>query len=214
MPRTRLEREMDTIRDNLQEMGLLISRDITDAMNSLERRDVDLAENVIKDDKRINDLYSDLKERCIQTIALHQPVARDLRFLTIAIDVVYNMERIADYADDIAEIVYYVRKCPENMKEIREMGVIAKNITENAYKSFLEKDLELVAVVEKDEELMDEFFEKIFPLLKNFVGEKPEALTFAMNMIMVAKYLERIADHAFNIAQRTRYAVLGDTKSL
>ncbi|OYT53808.1 MAG: phosphate transport system regulatory protein PhoU [Candidatus Altiarchaeales archaeon ex4484_2] len=214
MPRTRLMREIDRIKDDMRKMGILVCKDITDAINALEKKDVVLAENVIEDDKRVNKLYSDLKERCIQAIALHQPVAKDLRFLTITLDVVYNLERIADYSDDIAEIVYFVRKYSVNVDEIMEMGVVANRITENSYKSFLERDLELVEVVGRDEDWMDELFEKIFPILKDLVNDKPENFIFAMNMIMVAKYLERIADHAFNISQRTRYAVLGDTKSI
>ncbi len=214
MPRTRLMGEINRIKDDMKEMGILVCRDITDAMSSLEKKDVVLAKNVIEDDTRVNKLYSDLKERCIQTIALHQPVAKDLRFLTITIDVVYNLERIADYSDDIAEIVYFVRKYPINLEEIMEMGVVANRITENAYRSFLERDLELVDAVGRDEERMDELFGKIFPLLKDLVNEKPGKFIFAMNMIMVAKYLERIADHAFNIAHRTRYAVLGDAESI
>ncbi|MEA1924751.1 MAG: phosphate signaling complex protein PhoU [Candidatus Altiarchaeota archaeon] len=214
MPRTRLMKEIDRIKDDMQEMGILVCRDITDAMNALEKKDVSLAKKVIEDDVRVNELYSDLKGRCIQAIALHQPVAKDLRFLTITIDVVYNLERIADYADDIAEIVYFVRKYSDNVDEIKQMGTVANRITENAYISFLKRDLELVGAVGIDEDKMDELFEKIFPILKDLVNEKPESFIYAMNMIMVAKYLERIADHAFNIAQRTRYAVLGDTKSI
>ncbi len=214
MPRTRLEKELRKIDESVKEMGMLVCRDLHDAMEALSNRDAHLAEETIKDDERINRMYSDLKELCVQTIALHQPVARDLRFIALTMDVAYNLERIADYADDIAGHVEHVSNYSTNLPEIEEMGVIASRITENACKSFLERDTDKEKDIMKDEERMDELFKEIFPSLMELVEKKPEKFILALNMVLVAKYLERIADHAVNIENRTKYVVLGDVESI
>lgn len=214
MPRTKLDEELKNLRDGLKEMNNLVCRDIHDAVNALKNGDTVLAESVVREDKRIDGLYSELKEKSIQTIALHQPVAKDLRYISITIDVVYNLERIADYADDIALIVEFVKDEDVDLEFIDEMSGVAIEITEKATNAYVNLDTSKHDEIKELEDRMDELFSRTFPILKKLVRENRETSIYAMNMVLVAKYLERIADHAMNIDNRIQYAVKGKPKYL
>ena len=176
----------------------------------------------------MNELYAEIKERCIQTIALQQPVARDLRFISISMDVATNLERIGDYAVDIAKNVGYILyespKISEeyskrvlklidvnngNKNPILDMGEMAADMVSKAGPAFIYKDTKKIEEIHKLEDQVDCLFAKVFRTLENIPRKDSEGVSFALNIILTARYLERIADHSVNIANRTFYAMKG-----
>jgi len=228
MPRKKLDFQMNTIKDDILKMTDLVDEQLRDSMKALSNLDSKLACEVIEKDKATNELYAEIKERCIQTIALQQPVARDLRFISISMDVATNLERIGDYAVDIAKNVGYIlTESPHISEEFHdnvlqlidgdgsrknlmiEMGEIASSMVKIAGPAFINKDSKRIEEVHKLEDEVDALFAKIFRRLEDISRKDSEGVSFALNIILTARYLERIADHSVNIANRTFYAMKG-----
>lgn len=197
-------------------------------MIALSNLDSNLAKEVIEKDKVTNEFYTEIKERCIQTIALQQPVAKDLRFISISMDVASNLERIGDYAVDIAKNVGYIlTESPQISEEfdrkvlklidggdgnknlILEMGEIVASMAEKAGPAFINRDTKAIDEIHKLEEEADRLFGKVFRKLEDISRKDAEGVSFALNIILTARYLERIGDHSINITKRTFYAMKG-----
>ncbi len=214
MPRKALDRQMDKIRRDILEMSELVSSAVSKAMTALENEDKKLANEVIIGDDLIDNYYTHIKRRSIQTIALQQPVAKDLRFISISLDVAYNIERIGDYARDIAETLEYMNKGYFMLDEISEMGKIAAQMSKDATDAFVNGDISKIDGIRKREDRVDELYGSIFPILKNIIKDKCEKCPNALNLILIAKFIERIADHSINIANRAMYEISGEEKYL
>jgi len=213
MPRSRLDRELGKLRRDLEAMGELVQKVLKDAILALKNRDMELSSKIIKvDEEETNVLYRDIEERCIHTIALHQPVAGDLRFISTTMNVASNLERIGDYSKDIAMIIpFIVNEKPENEEKIlEEMAEIAERMTKDAIDAFINKDKDKVNEVNINENKVDALYGSIFPKLKEMVKVNCDKMPIALNLLLIAKYLERIADHSVNIANRTMYAIKGN----
>ncbi len=213
MPRSRLDRELEKLRRDLKVMGGLVQSALRDAILALKNRDMELSSKIIKvDEEETNVLYRDIEERCIHTIALHQPVAGDLRFISTTMNVASNLERIGDYSKDIAMIIpFIVNEKPENEEKIlEEMAEIAERMTKDAIDAFINKDKDKVNEVNINENKVDALYGSIFPKLKEMVKVNCDKMPMALNLLLIAKYLERIADHSVNIANRTMYAIKGN----
>jgi phosphate transport system protein len=205
-------------------MTKLADEQLKNAMISLDTMDGALAKEVLQKDKPVNELYIEVKERCIQTIALQQPVARDLRFISLSMDVASNIERIGDYALDIAKNVDYVlmeppevsgkfkdyvedllaNKGKENL--IQHMGSIAVEMVKLATDIYINDDEKQIKELMKLEDEVDNMFGEVFKRLNASPRKDVKEITFALNLILIARHLERIADHALNIANRSIYA--------
>jgi phosphate transport system protein len=162
-------------------------------------------------------IYREIEERCIHTIALHQPVAGDLRFISTTMNVASNLERIGDYSKDIAMIVPFIVNEPVSGDEenvLWEMGKIARKMTKDSIDAFINKDLDKVDEVNACEETIDALYCSVFLKLKEMLRTNSERVPLALNLLLVARYLERIGDHSVNIANRTMYAVKGKGKYL
>ncbi len=212
MPRKALDRQMRKIREDTVEMAELVSNSLKKAMIALENRDEKLAKEVKVGDELVNSLYVYIKRRAIQTIALHQPVAGDLRFISITLDVAKELERVGDYAVDIAKTVSFMEDAFK-MDEISEMGRIAREMPIDAIDAFVHNDAEKRQFILEKEDKVNELYASIFPKLVKQTCEKGKCRC-ALNMVLVGKYLERIADHSVNVANRMMYAVSGKEKYL
>lgn len=218
MPRRKFNQELEKLRRDLEAMSELVQKALKDAMLALKNRDMELSSKVIKlDNEETNLIYREIEERCIYTIALHQPVAGDLRFISTTMNVASNLERIGDYSKDIAMIVPFIvnEGYSENEEKLlKEMSEIAKKMIRDAMDAFIDKDKDKVNEVNISEEKVDSLYENIFPKLKEMVKKNPEKISLSLNLLLVARYLERIADHAVNIADRTMYAIKGNGEYL
>jgi len=214
MPRKALDRQMDKIRRDILEMSELVSNAVSKAMTALENKDKKLANEVIIGDELINNYYTHIKRRSIQTIALQQPVAKDLRFISISLDVAYNLERIGDYAKDIAQSLEYMNRGYFMLDEISEMGRISSQMSKDSAYAFVNEDRGKIDRILKKEDRVDELYASVFPILKNVIEEKCENCPNALNLILIAKFIERIADHSVNIANRAMYEISGEEEYL
>lgn len=214
MPRKALDRQIDKIRRDILEMSELVSSAVLKAITALENNDKKLANEVIIGDELIDNYYTHIKKRGIQTIALHQPVAKDLRFISISLDVAYNLERIGDYARDIVESLDYMKKRYFVLDEISEMGKISSQMGRDAADAFVNEDRGKIDEILKKEDRVDELYASIFPILKNAIEEKCEKCPSALNLILIAKFIERIADHSVNIVNRAMYEMSGEEEYL
>ncbi|MBN2251297.1 MAG: phosphate signaling complex protein PhoU [Candidatus Altiarchaeota archaeon] len=228
MPRKKLDFQIKTIKDEIEELTDLVAGQVGDSVKALSKLDEKDAKKVIEDDKKANELYTEIKERCIQTIALQQPVAKDLRFISISMDVATNLERIGDYAADIAKNVGYILSESPHISEefnhkvlklidgekngenlVTGMSKAAMEMVKKAGRAFISQDPEKLKEIEGLEEAVDEYFRRIFRRLEHISRTDAEGVSFALNMILTARYLERIGDHSMNIASRTMYAMKG-----
>ena len=216
MPERKLDRELEKVRNDLKAMSKLVQKSLKDVMVALKNRDMKLSSKVITLDEEINTLYKEIEERCIHTIALHQPVAGDLRFISTTMNVASNLERIGDYSKDIAMIIpFIVNEKSENEEQLlQEMGKIAGKMNKDAINAFINRDMKNVDAVNINEEKVDALYGSIFPKLKEMLKIDCNKVLIALNLLLVAKCLERIGDHSVNIADRTMYAISGKRKYL
>jgi phosphate transport system protein len=227
MPRAKLDFQIDTIKQDILKMTKVVEEQLRDAMKALSHLDRELAQRVIEKDDETNALYGEIKERCIQTIALQQPVAKDLRVISIAMDVASNLERVGDYAVDIAKNVDYILKESPHLSEefnrdvlklidgqgeknlMLEMGEIVARMVKDSGPAFIHEDSKKIEEINRLEDQVDDLFRKIFRRLEDISRKDTEGVSFALNLILTARYLERIADHSVNITKRTCYAMKG-----
>ncbi len=181
------------------------------SIRSLVERDSDLAAKVIEEDKTVNALEVVIDEDCIRLIALRQPRAGDLRFITTAMKIITDIERIGDLAVDISERALELNQEPilKPYIDIPRMSEAAQRMLKEAIDAFVNKDPELALKVCRDDDFIDDLNRQIFRELLTFVMEDPHTISRAVRITYVSKYLERIADHATNIAEMVVYMVKG-----
>lgn len=214
MPRKALDNEMEKIKRDIMEMSELVRNAVSNTMNALEKNDRKLANEVVLGDELINNYHTQIRRRSIQAIALQQPVAKDLRVISISLDVSGNLERIGDYAKDIAEMLEHMNGAYIVPDEITEMGKMTLQMVEAAGEAFVNEKKEKIDAVLRMEEAVDETYESTFPVLKKVACEGGERCTSALNFALIAKFLERIADHSVNIVNRALYGMYGKEKYL
>lgn len=208
---TRFDEELMHLKENVLKMGALVESSIKDSVKSLVERNDELAKSVIERDHQINALDVQIDEDCIRLIALMQPKAGDLRFITTAMKIATDLERMGDNAVNIAERALELNKEPilKPYIDIPHMSQIAQGMTRDALDAFVRKDKKLAMdVIMRDDEVDDLKF-GIFEELISYMIMDPNTAYRAMKITFVAQYLERIADHATNIAEVVIYLVAG-----
>jgi phosphate transport system protein len=205
------ERELQDIRDNLIYLGALTEKAIESAMNALLRRDTDLARKVVAADADIDRLDVELEEKCINVLALRQPAAKDLRFITTAIKINGHLERIGDMAVNIAEKAIILTKEPQLKPyiDLPRMAEIVRSMIKESLDSFVNEDMVIAEKVAFKEDEVDNLNEQIFRELLTFMMEDPRTIHRATIIMQISKNLERIADHAKGIADMVIYLVTG-----
>jgi phosphate transport system protein len=206
------EKELQAIKDGIIYLGALTETAIRKAMKSLSDRDTELARTVIRDDDEIDRLDTDLEERCIKILALRQPTAIDLRFITTAIKITGHLERIGDMAVNIAEKVMLLNEEPQLKPyiDLPRMADLVGGMIKDSLDSFVKSDLEQAEKVRRVEQVIDDLNEQIFRELLTFMMEDSKNIHRALLVMQVSKNMERIADHAKGIADMVTYMVTGE----
>lgn len=206
------EVELQEIKNGLIYIGVLTENAIQNAMKSLSERDSEMAHKVIKDDDEIDKLDAEMEERCIRILALRQPTAIDLRFITTAIKVTGHLERIGDMAVNIAEKAIQLNDEPKLKPyiDLPRMTDLVVEMVNNSLDSFIRYDLNIAEKVRQTEQITDDLNEQIFRELLTFMMEDSKCIHRALLIMHVSKNLERIADHAKGIADMVTYMVTGE----
>jgi len=203
--------ELQHLKEKLLKMGSLVEDAIKYSIQSLVERDNALAERVIEHDRMVNTLDVEIDEESIRLIALRQPKAGDLRFITMAMKITTDLERMGDMAVNIAERALELNQEPilKPYIDIPKMREIAQGMTRDALNAFVRKDKNLAMdVIMRDDEV-DDLKHDVLQELAFFMAQDPSTVFRAMKISFVATYLERIADHATNIAEMVIYLVEG-----
>jgi phosphate transport system protein len=205
------EEELSGLRQRILEMGGLVEKQISNAVRALVDRDVHLADETIRKDHAVNRLDVEIDEVCIRLLALRQPAARDLRFITTALKITTDLERIGDRAVSISERAVELADEPplKPYIDIPRMAEIALAMLRRALDAFVHEDTDVALEVCRSDDEVDKLNGQIFRELLSFMIEDPHTITRAMRILFVSKYLERIADHATNIAEMVIYMVKG-----
>ena len=209
--RNRFDMQLEHLNDELIHMGELCETAINKATNALKEGNLDLATEVIEADARIDQLEKDIESLCLKLLLQQQPVARDLRQISAALKMITDMERIGDQASDIAEIIISERKAERTeIPLIIKMSEAASKMVHDSVVAYVKKDLALSWSVIQYDDVVDELFEENKRDLIQFIFQnKGEGGRHAIDLIMVAKYLERIGDHATNIAEWVEFSITG-----
>lgn len=205
------EEDLASIRDRLVTMGARVEAMVKDSITALEQGSLDIARQVIKRDLEVNRDEVELDEFCLQTIALRQPAAKDLRFITLALKIVTDMERIGDLAVNVGERTLQLADLhPLPLRaEILTMTDLVVNQLHNALQAFVEADTDLATkAIDADDEV-DELYVHLFRELVAHSASNPEELEPALSQLFIGKYLERVGDHATNIAEMVIFMVKG-----
>lgn len=213
--RTRYEKQLEQLNNGMIHMGCLIEKAIESAITALVNQDVELAERVMEHDQEINDQESEIESLCMKLLLCQQPVATDLRNVSAALKMVTDMERIGDQAADIAEISLTFQGQPyiKKLEHIQEMARETTDMVVKSMEAYVERDLNRAqAVINKDDEV-DRLFSCVKHELIELIAQNRSIGEQAADLLMVAKYFERIGDHATNIAEWVIYSITGVHKS-
>lgn len=205
------EKELQEIKNDLIYLGALTEKAIQLAMDSLTERNSDFARKVIAEDDEIDKRDSQLEEKCIRILALRQPTAIDLRFITTAIKITGHLERIGDMAVNIAEKAIELNELSrlKPYVDLPRMASLVNEMIRNSLDAFINENLELTQKVHEHEQVVDDLNEQIFRELLTFMLDDSKTIQRAIYIMQVSKNLERIADHAKGIADMVIYMITG-----
>ena len=214
--RATLDRELKSIQDNLLRMGSLLDAAIQFSLQSLATRNASLARQVVNDDAQINKLRFEIEEQCLDVIATQQPMATDLRTVVAAMNIVSDLERMADHAAGIAKIVIKMGDEPllKPLIDLPRMAEECRAITRKALDSYIQHDVEAAKAMAKHDDVIDNYHEQIFRELLTYMIEDPRTTSRALYLLFASHNLERIGDRAVNIAERVIFMTVGEMKEL
>ena len=210
------EAKMKTLQDKLQYMGSLVEASIARTIEALKTQNLELAQAVIDGDDLIDDLEHEIEEKCLEVIATQQPMAKDLRRVATLFKMINDLERMADYATSIAKITLLIADQPliKPLVDIPRMAILSQKMVKQALDAYVREDVELASVVGKDDDEVDQLFGQIFRELLTIMMENPKTITQATHLLFVGRWLERISDHATNIAEEVVFLVTGERCNL
>jgi len=205
------EKELQEIKNDLIYLGALAEKAIQLAMDSLTQRNSDFARKVIAEDDEIDKRDAQLEEKCIRILALRQPTAIDLRFITTAIKITGHLERIGDMAVNIAEKAIQLNELPrlKPYVDLPRMAILVNEMIRNSLDAFINENLKLTQKVHEHEQVVDDLNEQIFRELLTFMLDDSKTIQRAIFIMQVSKNLERIADHSKGIADMVIYMITG-----
>ncbi|MCI6237209.1 MAG: phosphate signaling complex protein PhoU [Lachnospiraceae bacterium] len=220
--RNRFDAQLLQLNRMLIHMGDLCGIAIENATKALQDGNIQMAYDVMTADAEIDQAERDIERLCLTLLLQQQPVARDLRQISSALKMITDMERIGDQASDIAEIVVSAQLSEAtDFPKIVEMSVEVTHMVEDSIKAFVDKNLELAGNVEARDDVVDMMFDSVKNQLIDYIGENQgQAAHKAIDLVMISKYLERIGDHATNIAEWVTFSITGvheaklDTKKI
>jgi phosphate transport system protein len=201
--------ELEALKQTLLAMGGLVEDQIRRVTTALLERDSGAARDVIERDRQVNAYDVEVDEKCVELLALHQPAAGDLRFITTAMKIVTDLERIGDQAVNIAQRVLELNR-ESQLKpyiDLPRMAERAQRMVKESLDAFVARDTELARQVCAEDGAVDDLNHQIFRELLTFMMEDPKTIPRAIRLILIARFLERVADHATNIAEMVVYMV-------
>jgi phosphate transport system protein len=205
------DKELSDLKENLLLLGGLVEKAINRAITALGERNDELAAAVIANDDAVDNQELKIDELCLQILALRQPAARDLRFITTAIKVNYDLERIGDMAVNICERVQELNAEPQLKPyvDLPRMADLAQQMLKQSLSAFVNGNPDLAWQVIKDDEQVDRLHDRIFRELLDYMTRDFNTVTRSTRLLFISKYLERIADHAVNVAELVIFMVQG-----
>ena len=204
--------DIGELRGHIADMGGRAEVAITLAMQALVKRNLDLARKVIEDDKAIDRLETEVERLAVRIIALRAPMADDLREVIAALKIAAVLERVGDYAKNIAKRVGAIegRRKIEPISLLPSMALVATEMVGNALNAFAARDPVLAVEVNERDKVVDDFYNSIFRTLVTYMYENPQSIGDAAHLLFVAKNLERVGDHATNVAEMVYFAATGE----
>jgi phosphate transport system protein len=211
--RKHFSRELDKIKRQILSLGALVEERVRMAAQAIETMDAELAESIIKLDYEIDEMEVDIEEECLKVLALHQPVAVDLRFIVAVIKINNDLERIGDQAVNIAERVVTIAKRGQQVDFVFDYSPMAEKAQKMLKMSLdalvnLDEDLAFRVVTLDDE--VDGIKKDAYDRIKQTMKQQPEFIGYLINLLLISRHLERLADHATNIAEEVIYLIEGE----
>ncbi len=206
-----LEREIENLKKRILSVSAMVEESLLKAVRSLVKRDAPLAKEVIESDRQVDLLEVEVEEECLKILALHQPVASDLRFIIAVMKINNDLERIADLAVNIAEraLSLTAREPVELPAQVLQMAQITQTILKQSIDSLINLDRELANAVCRGDDEVDDLLSAMYSLIQNRIKSDPDQLGTWISLLTVSRYLERIADHATNVAEDVLYMING-----
>lgn len=216
LTRTQYEEELESLRNMLLAMGSEADRAVADSVRSLTERDVALAEKVIVEDDTLDEMDLEIEAHCMRLLALQQPIASDLRLVGTALKIITDLERIGDHAVDIAKVARKLAIVDHSrpLADLPKMATAVRSMLKSSLDAFVKHDIALVAAVVEADDEVDDLFHRIRSDLHAAMRQNSEVVVDASYYLFVAHYLERMADHAVNIAERVHYMETGELAQL
>lgn len=209
--RNRFDRQLVQLNNELIEMGGMIEKAISDTVKALVNQDIELASNVIEYDEEIDHQEREIEQLCLKLLLQQQPVAKDLRLISAALKMITDMERIGDYATDISEITIELSKESyiKKLDHIQQMAKETMVMLVQSVEAFVNKDMDKARAVIVHDDVVDDLFNKVKAELIAMIHEDVNAGEQASDLLMAAKYFERIGDHATNISEWVIFSITG-----
>ena len=214
--RTAFHKKLREIQDDILAMGSMVSKAISRSIEALKNRDLDLANQVIADDKKVDRKRFEIEDKCVELIATQQPMASDLRTILAVLNILSEVERIGDYAEGIAKIAVMIGNEPplKPLIDIPRMAEQMVDMLRRSLDAFVNRDAEAAKKIVAEDDTIDHLYDQVFRELLMFMAEDPKTITRATRLIWVAHNLERAADRVTNICERVVFVVTGKMEEI
>ncbi len=210
--RNQFDSELDNLKLDLIKMSDLVISNIHAALHSFLEMNTELAEKIITDDKYVNEYEYSIEKECMRIILREQPVAKDLRLITSVLKMITDLERIGDHASDISKLTVFMEKNnkPLEVKQTKLMVDVCEEMIRLALDSFVNKDINMAHEVIAKDDVVDDYFLEIKNAVAKAIREERIDADYAIYLMMVTKYIERIGDHAVNLAEWVVFSITGE----
>jgi len=216
MIRHSFDESLDSLQKDILRMGKLVEEMLDKAVESLKRQDVKMAEEVLESEEQIDRLEQEIEQKCLSLIATQQPLAKDLRKIAAGFKIITDLERMADYSEDIAKVTIRLAGEPliKPLIDLPRMSKLAGQMLSDALEAYVREDVELAYRMCQNDDEVDHIYAQVIRELLTYMMENPRTISQATSLMFVGRYIERIADHATNIGERVIYLVTGVKKEL
>jgi phosphate transport system protein len=207
-----LIRELDKIKKKILSLGALVEERVRMTSDAVDHRDADIAQKIVDTDWEIDEMEVDVEEECLKILALHQPVAVDLRFIVAVIKITNDLERIGDQAVNIAQRVLIIAKRPEMdfVFDYAPMAVKTETMLKMSLDALVNMDVDLAFKVITLDDEVDDIKTAAYDRIKAAIKDNPARVGYLINLLLISRHLERLADHATNIAEEVIYLIEGE----
>jgi phosphate transport system protein len=216
MTRRLFDQRLRELQDHVLTMGSMVETALYRSMDALKNRDLDIARQVIADDRLIDEKRFEIEEECIDLIVTQQPLASDLRIIIAVLNIIVDLERIGDHAEGVGKIAIMIGDEPplKPLIDLPRMAELTGSMLRRSLEAFIRHDAESAEKICNEDDVIDNLYDQVFRELLTFMAEDPKTITRATRLIWVAHNLERSADRVTNIAERIIYVVTGNRDSM